>query len=597
MPNIQPRSVPIQNFASVNVQVSPGRIFINADVMERCELFLFPSAAHTSLAEEELIHLRSQVGKLCSRLAELEELQFQAEAQNGRKRTGSTPQDPLSPTSDAESGVPARSAVPWSGHGVVVGPGTEAPVCAQCQSRFSLVVRRTHCAICAIAFCHTCSPVRFPLRAYGVLVQFQARICEPCSQVFQQSVQHALSTLMVREQRQRRILHRRCLLGYAEMSRRREIYFSEKLTRSAILQLLVEEGTVLCIPSVLAARAATPSTPTSLEVNLYGFIGRGDCCSYPEESDEDVERLINTWKQPDPEEVIDPNVLSVILRGIPHHFRSKLWRTTLGVDQVVERHKGNYAQLQSLPCDDDTLQMIAIDVSRTFATHESYGAEDSRMRPALSRILRAMAVYRPDVGYCQGMSFLAATLLMHSGSEERGFWMLALLFERFGFDRLYDPAGLLEACETILACVATPLREHIQSLRLPLSAYIPGWVLTLLTGTFRCWAAAMTVWDVVMCAYPASRMPVRLAILMHRHYQPVLLGASDIGTLMVFLLNELPTSKFHADDVRQMLGQPSAIRDALQPPQESVAHVASSRWSQLLSHTRHISDEVRGRFA
>jgi hypothetical protein len=49
---------------------------------------------------------------------------------------------------------------------------------------------------------------------------------------------------------------------------------------------------------------------------------------------------------------------------------------------------------------------------------------------ALRNILSAYASHNPTVGYCQGMNFLAATLLLEIKDEEKSFWVLSVLVER-----------------------------------------------------------------------------------------------------------------------------------------------------------------------
>jgi hypothetical protein len=55
----------------------------------------------------------------------------------------------------------------------------------------------------------------------------------------------------------------------------------------------------------------------------------------------------------------------------------------------------------------------------------------------LSRVLAAYSVYNPDVGYCQGMNFVAALLLL-TASEEDVFWMLVALVTDVLPARFYD---------------------------------------------------------------------------------------------------------------------------------------------------------------
>ncbi len=59
---------------------------------------------------------------------------------------------------------------------------------------------------------------------------------------------------------------------------------------------------------------------------------------------------------------------------------------------------------------------------RTFPEHEYF--ESGRGCGLLRRVLRAFAMFRPDIGYCQSLNFLAGTMLLFM-DEEDAFWLLA----------------------------------------------------------------------------------------------------------------------------------------------------------------------------
>lgn len=49
----------------------------------------------------------------------------------------------------------------------------------------------------------------------------------------------------------------------------------------------------------------------------------------------------------------------------------------------------------------------------------------------MRRVLEAIAYCLPDVGYCQGMNFIASTLIGVLEDEEQAFWLfMSLLIKR-----------------------------------------------------------------------------------------------------------------------------------------------------------------------
>jgi hypothetical protein len=57
--------------------------------------------------------------------------------------------------------------------------------------------------------------------------------------------------------------------------------------------------------------------------------------------------------------------------------------------------------------------VIQRDINRTFPAHDFFKEAGGLGQDSLYRISKAYAVYDSEVGYCQGLSFLAATLLLH----------------------------------------------------------------------------------------------------------------------------------------------------------------------------------------
>jgi len=60
----------------------------------------------------------------------------------------------------------------------------------------------------------------------------------------------------------------------------------------------------------------------------------------------------------------------------------------------------------------------------------------------LTRILRAYAIYSPQVGYCQGINFVVGELLLANFSEEDAFWALRHLMKKHYLEGMFLP-GIL----------------------------------------------------------------------------------------------------------------------------------------------------------
>ena len=69
-----------------------------------------------------------------------------------------------------------------------------------------------------------------------------------------------------------------------------------------------------------------------------------------------------------------------------------------------------------------------VDQDRTFYTHGMLVARGGPGQTQLCNILALYARVNPHTGYCQGMAYIAAVLLMNMG-EEDAFWAFAALME------------------------------------------------------------------------------------------------------------------------------------------------------------------------
>lgn len=57
--------------------------------------------------------------------------------------------------------------------------------------------------------------------------------------------------------------------------------------------------------------------------------------------------------------------------------------------------------------------VIQRDIHRTFPAHKCFKESGGSGQDALFKVSKAYAVHDSEVGYCQGLSFIAASLLLH----------------------------------------------------------------------------------------------------------------------------------------------------------------------------------------
>lgn len=131
---------------------------------------------------------------------------------------------------------------------------------------------------------------------------------------------------------------------------------------------------------------------------------------------------------------------------------------------------------------------ILIDLGRTFPKHSYFASALGPGQLALYNLLKAYSLLDPDVGYCQGLSFVAGILLLHMDEAEAFILLRHLMFRR-GLRKQYLPD--MKALQVQLYQLSRLLRDHepelhakLEGLDISPALYAAPWMLTLFTSQF-----------------------------------------------------------------------------------------------------------------
>ncbi|KAF2361467.1 PTB/PI domain [Trinorchestia longiramus] len=137
-------------------------------------------------------------------------------------------------------------------------------------------------------------------------------------------------------------------------------------------------------------------------------------------------------------------------------------------------------------CDSD--QVIMRDIHRTFPAHEFFKESGGGGQDALYKISRAYAVFDEELAYCQGLSFLAAALLLHM-PEEQAFCLLVKIMSDYGFRELFkDGFEVLHLrfyqLDRLMEEHVSDVYNHFRDLGVAVHMFASQWLLTLFTTKF-----------------------------------------------------------------------------------------------------------------
>ncbi|XP_001632545.3 TBC1 domain family member 1 isoform X2 [Nematostella vectensis] len=179
--------------------------------------------------------------------------------------------------------------------------------------------------------------------------------------------------------------------------------------------------------------------------------------------------------------------------GVPKDKRGEIWeflakqysvRSPASKDAFWKA--GSYEEMRDGSCNHQ--HSIFIDLGRTFPRHPYFTSQFGPGQLSLFNLLKAYSVLDTDVGYCQGLSFVAGILLMHM-EEAKAFDVMRHLLFALDLRKLYksDMTELqiqFYVLSRLLHDYHTPLYEFLEELDITPTLYAAAWFLTLFASQF-----------------------------------------------------------------------------------------------------------------
>eukprot|EP00300_Choanocystis_sp_HF-7_P030416 c39253_g1_i1.p1 GENE.c39253_g1_i1~~c39253_g1_i1.p1 ORF type:complete len:812 (+),score=166.19 c39253_g1_i1:41-2437(+) len=305
-------------------------------------------------------------------------------------------------------------------------------------------------------------------------------------------------------------------------------------------------------------------SPAARITDRYGFVidsagngRRGPGFILPEKEKrrrDDVElsreakwaKMVANWDEWQETAARRKKIKSRIRKGIPHVWRGRVWPLLLDVAAHKARNPGMYAYLvgvcarlkahQPLPAPPNPewpivpegqtnarrsdFYAISLDLNRTFPNHPKFaihGAAQSTLRLTLE----AYSVYDPEVGYCQGMSYIMGVLVMLV-DEEDAFWCFVSLLRltRPGYrplrEMFFSNLGLvnqrLTRFDDLIRVVLPAVQANFVRQNVAASMFATQWLMTVFSSNSS-FDVVLRTWDVWISEGYKAVLRVALALL------------------------------------------------------------------------------------
>jgi len=241
------------------------------------------------------------------------------------------------------------------------------------------------------------------------------------------------------------------------------------------------------------------------------------------------------------------DLLERVQRGVPSEHRGEIW---LSISDSLDAHLDVlYWQLLNEHCPYE--RAINQDLGRTFPEIPMFKTEE--VRKQLYNIMKAYSIYDSEVGYCQGLSFIAGLFLMQNMKEELAFTIFVRLMESYNLRTLFTPKMpglmlLIYQFNAIFQTYIPALYFHFYRYNLSPMMYASQWFLTLFSYSFNV-DLVFRILDMILVEGPISVL-LRFALVILKRHEDDLLGIEKFDSLMNYLKSERFTQ---VKDVEKMI--------------------------------------------
>lgn len=234
-----------------------------------------------------------------------------------------------------------------------------------------------------------------------------------------------------------------------------------------------------------------------------------------------------------------------IRKGIPESFRGKVWPMLAKVPQLKARSSVNYQDL--LKQDTPFMEDIIKDVHRTFPNHPFFAEKGGYGQKSLEYVLKGLSITYKEMGYCQGLNFICALLVLYCNDEE-AYWIMNSLMITYNLENYYRdlisvkrPLFILDG---LINLFFPKIGQIFQQNGIEGVLYSTGWVMTLYTNVLP-FNLVVRLFDSFL--FEKFKIIYRIGLAIIKIKEKKLLQCKSMDTVLMALKN-LNEPEFQDDD-------------------------------------------------
>lgn len=225
--------------------------------------------------------------------------------------------------------------------------------------------------------------------------------------------------------------------------------------------------------------------------------------------------------------------------------RKEIWKSLLSIHEVTMDYWETISKLDnSANLLGELSDVIEVDVARSFQKNPAISSRN------LKNILKAYALHNEEIGYCQGMNYIAGTLFLVIQDEENSCKCLAAMIEKFSMSSLFTQnlkklKKLFYIFDRLIVIYLPEINEVFKDAWVFTDHFSSAWFLTLFSSVLHTkFEVLVKVWDLFFLY--GWKAIFRICIGVMQKYKESMIDKSFEDVL--FILNGLATSNILDED-------------------------------------------------